>query len=61
MVAGHGIEADMGKAETFGNDAKSIERLRGGRVDILIDNAAMIIGTGKRQLRRYQINLGGMG
>ncbi|KAG8220289.1 hypothetical protein J3R82DRAFT_3544 [Butyriboletus roseoflavus] len=37
----------MGKAETFGDVAKSIERLSGGRVDILINNAAVMIGTGR--------------
>lgn len=59
------VEADMGKAETFGvscsmnisdgwcsegivqDVAKSIERLSGGRIDILVNNAAVMIGTGR--------------
>ncbi|KAF8550347.1 hypothetical protein OG21DRAFT_1487840 [Imleria badia] len=41
------VEADMGNTKTFEDVAKSIEQLSGGRVEILINNSAVMLGAGR--------------
>ncbi|EXU96719.1 short chain dehydrogenase family protein [Metarhizium robertsii] len=47
------VTADLSKPETFPVVAAEISRLGGGKVDILINNAGVMIGAGHRSTREY--------